>query len=154
MNKTEFLEALRAERARLDRKLARLSEAQLTERAAPDTWSIKDNLAHLTYWEQYMLDKVRRAMEAGETPKWVTSEQETAINAQLFADNRERPLAEVLAAMRRSFEQVVGQVQALSDEDLTDPARFAWMKKEPLWKYIEAECCGEHCEEHLGKLLA
>ena len=150
MNKSEFLDALRAERARLESKLASLSESQLTERPSPEAWSIKDNLAHLTYWEQYMLEKVKRAAEQGETPQWVTDEEETALNARIFEENKDRPLAEVLADVRRSFEQVVAQVQSLSEEELTDQASFAWMKNEPLWKYIEAEACGEHYHEHLG----
>ena len=154
MNKSEFLHTLQAERQRLEDKLAGLSEAQLTRHEAPEAWSIKDHLAHLTYWEQYMLDKIRRAVDQGETPQWVTDEEETNINARVYAENQGRPVKDVLAGMRRSLAQVVEQVQALSEEDLTDPNRFAWMKGVPLCKYIADEAYDEHYREHLKDLFA
>jgi hypothetical protein len=152
MNKAKFLQTLRAERDTLEKKLAGLSQAQLIERRSPDEWSIKDNLAHLTFWEQSMLDKVRRAVAANETPQWVTDEEETRLNAQIFTDNRDRPLNDILADMRRSFGEVIAQVESLSETDLTDPNRFAWLKGDPLWKYIADEAYAEHYHEHLKQL--
>jgi hypothetical protein len=153
MTKSEFLAQLRAARARLDERLARLSQAELTARA-PDAWSIKDNLAHLTFWEQYMLDQVRRCAVGAAAPQWMSNEEEAATNARLLRDNWDRPLAEVLADMRRSLDDVIAQVAALSEADLTDPARFAWLNGKPLWTYIENESFGEHYHEHLRALMA
>lgn len=153
MNKTEFLKTLKAERARLEEKLAALSEARLIERSAPDAWSIKDNLAHLTFWEQYMLNNIRRAVNEA-APEWMTDEEETRTNAQVFTDNQDRPLADVLADMRRSLADVIAQVESLSEADLTDPNRFAWLKGAPLWTYVADETYGEHYHEHLGQRLA
>lgn len=150
MTKSEFLATLKAERARIDGRLAQMTEAQLTERAAPGTWSVKDNLAHLAYWERYMLERVRRALGQGEVPDWVDDEEERRLNAQVFEDNQDRPLAEVLEEMRQSFHQVVAQVEALSEADLTDIKRFTWLNGGPLWKYIADETYAEHYHEHLG----
>jgi len=151
MTKIEFLDTLRAERARIETALGKQTEAQLIHRAAPDQWSLKDTLAHLTYWEQYMLERVQRAL-LGETPRWVTDEEETE-NAHVFERNKERPLARVLADMRRSLADVLEQVESMSDPDLTDPNRFAWMKGKPLWSYIANEAYGEHYHDHLQQLL-
>ncbi|MGH2524408.1 MAG: DinB family protein, partial [Anaerolineales bacterium] len=128
MNKTEFLNTLRAERKRFDDRLAGLSEEQLARRASPEAWSIKDNLAHLTNCEQYMLNNIRRALERGEAPRWMNDEEETRSNAQIWTDNRDRPLAEVLADMRRSLSDVINLVESFSEADLTDPNRFDWLK--------------------------
>jgi hypothetical protein len=126
-----------------------MSEAELTARSAPGVWSIKDNLAHLVYWEQYMLERIRRAVEHGEAPQWVNNEEETRINAQILEENKERALPQVLEDLWRSYQQVAAQVEALNEPDLTDPQRFPWLKGDPLAKYIEDEAFGEHFHEHL-----
>jgi hypothetical protein len=149
MNKTEFLAFLKSERAQLDEKLAQLTEAQLSEPPGPDSWSIKQNLAHVTYWEQEMLKKVRAAVEKGESPQWVNQEDETRLNAQIAEASRERPAGEILAENRQSLRDVIVQVEAISETDLTDPNRFPWRDGQPLWQYIADEACGEHYHEHL-----
>ena len=151
MTKIEFLDTLRAERARIEAALGKQTEAQLIYRAAPDQWSLKDTLAHLTYFEQYMLERVQRAL-LGETPRWVTDEEETE-NARVFERNKERPLVRVLADMHLSLADVLEQVESMSEADLTDPNRFAWMKGKPLWSYIANEAYGEHYHDHLQQLL-
>lgn len=151
MTKTEFINNLRIERAKLDSTLAALTPRQLTRRASPKAWSVKDHLAHLTYWEQYMLQRVRQAL-LGEAPKWVSTEEETEINAQVFERNRSRSLARVLADLHRSLADTLELVDALSEEDLTHPRRFAWMKGKPLWQYIANESFAEHYHDHLKAL--
>lgn len=148
MTKAEFLNNLRVERAKLDAALAGLTPRQMTRRPSPEAWSIKDHLAHLTYWEQYMLQRLRQAL-LGETPRWITNQEETDINAHIFEHNRSRPLASVLADMHRSFADILDFVEALSEDDLTNPRRFAWRKGRPLWKYIADEVYAEHVHDHL-----
>jgi hypothetical protein len=145
---------LKTERARFDRQLSQMTEAELTARSAPEAWSIKDSLAHLVHWEQYMLERVRRAVDQGEAPQRMADEEEkrlieNAENAEVFEDNKDRPLADILHAMRRSYEQIVAQVEALPESDLIDPRRFAWLNGDPLWKYIANESYAEHYHEHL-----
>lgn len=151
MTKLEFINTLRVERAKLDSTLAALTPRQLTRRATPEAWSIKDHLAHLTYWEQYMLQRVRQAL-LGESPKWVSTKEETEINARVFERNRSRSLAHVLADMHYSLANTLELVESLSEADLTDPHRFAWMKGKPLWQYIANEGYAEHYHDHLKAL--
>lgn len=151
MTKAEFINTLRVERAKLDSTLAALTPRQLTRRVTPEAWSIKDHLAHLTYWEQYMLQRVRQAL-LGESPKWVSTEEETEINAQVFERNRSRSLALVLADMHRSLADTLELVESLSEADLTNPRRFAWMRRKPLYTYIANEGYGEHYHDHLKSL--
>jgi hypothetical protein len=113
---------------------------------------LRDALQHLTYWEQYMLNVVRRAVEEDKPSQWVTNEEETAINAQLLAEASERPPQDVLADFRRSFQDVKTLVESLPEDVLTEPDRFTWLKGQPLWTYIANESFGEHREEHLHQL--
>src|SRR5687768_13998014 len=99
MNKTEFLQNYRDKRAELDAALAKLSEDELTRRDSADSWSIKDNLAHLTFWEQFMLNNVRQAVRHDISPQWMNDVEETETNARILKDNWDRPLADILAEM-------------------------------------------------------
>lgn len=150
MNKAELIQAIRSGRAELEALWAGASAEQMTQLPGPQAdWSVKDLIAHLTYWEQ----KVARAIQSG---KWSQSPQSATVNgvnAEVYQENRDRPLADVLADFHRSLEQVVGQVQALSEDDLADPGRFAWQKDRPLWDYIAGETI-EHYQDHVGDLRA
>ena len=148
MTKVEFINSLRVERAKLDSALAALTPRQLTQRASSGAWSVKDHLAHLTYWEQYMLQRIRQAL-LGEAPKWISDEEETEINAQVFERNRSRSLVSILADRHRSFADILDLVESLSEDDLTNPRRFAWRKGQPLWQYIADEGYAEHYHDHL-----
>jgi hypothetical protein len=152
-NKQAFLKAMDAAQAQVEDRLSGLSEEQLAERPAPDAWSLRETLHHLTYWEQYMLNIVRRAVGAGESPQWVTNEEETALNAQILAEANERSARDVADNFRRSFQEVRALVESLPEEVLTDPGRFAWLNGQPLLAYIANESIGEHREEHLHHLL-
>lgn len=149
MNKQAFLNELRAAQEEVESRLAGLSEAQLTELPSPDAWSLRETLHHLTYWEQYMINIVRRAVEVGASPQWVTNEEETAINAQILTEANERPPHEIVDNFRRSTEEVIALVESLPEDLLADPNRFAWLNGKPLWTYIANESYGEHREEHL-----
>lgn len=84
----------------------------------------------------------------------LTDAERIARNARVFAANQDRPLADVLAEMQRSFVEVMVLVESISDPILTDPAHFrGWLNGMPLWQYILDETSGEHCEEHLGHLM-
>ena len=51
MNKTEFLERVRAARQELNEAISGLSADELTQEGAVGGWSVKDVLAHITAWQ-------------------------------------------------------------------------------------------------------
>src|SRR5574341_330088 len=53
-SKTELLARIQAERAALEQAIANLSEAQMTA-LGPESWSVKDHLAHVVTWEQILV---------------------------------------------------------------------------------------------------
>lgn len=154
MNKAEFLQTLRARRARLEANLQRASEAQLVHRATPDAWSIKDGLAHLTFYEQHMLKQVRLALNKELEISPVTEAERVARNARIFTQNRDRSLVDVLTEMGRSFAEVVALVATIPEPVLTNPQYFpSWLNGMPLWEYILDETSGDHYVEHLGTFM-
>ncbi|MFN8487934.1 MAG: DinB family protein [Caldilineaceae bacterium] len=153
MNKAEFLDILRTKRTHLEENLAKLSAEQLTRRAAPGSWSIKDGLAHLTFYEQHMLNQVHRALQQELETHNVTKAEQTTRNAQIYERNQDRSLTEVLAEMQASFAEVITLVEMIPETILIEPKYFAFLNGMPLWQYILDETSGEHYEEHLGALM-
>ena len=152
MNKSELFGAIRAEYDELNSLLASMSEAQMTESGAQDEWSVKDIVAHLTAWQSLLgqwLEQARR----GETPRpanWPEGYIDR-LNRQFYDENRNRPLADVLADYHRSHERAVAAIDFYSDAELNDPHCFAWWDGEPILTLIEGNTYG-HFAEHIAAI--
>jgi uncharacterized damage-inducible protein DinB len=157
MDKTTFLATLRAERAAWDNllgKLLPLGEAGLTASGVTGAWSVKDVIAHVTWFEREMIGMLRaRALVGSEL--WNLSQDER--NAAVFAENRDRPLENVLAEAERVYAELLAAIEALAEEDLADPAHFAGMPADwHPWQVIAGNSF-EHYRDHgpaLGAWLA
>lgn len=150
MNQSSLIDAVRTERARLDALLAGASEAQMTHPGVQDEWSVKDMVAHLTFWEQGMVDNLKRALRSEEFQ--FPSGELDDINAQVFAENQHRSLDDILADSRQVSQELLEQLQAFSDEDLLEPVRLDGDESMPLWQYIAMES-SEHYQEHMGDII-
>lgn len=107
--KKALLDAIQSERRQLDQTLSALNEAQLIQSGVVGEWSIKDTLAHLTAWEQRLLQRVR-----GET-EWGAELSTPLFNEQVFRENRHRSLVDVQSEYQRSYSAVVNFVKSLSN---------------------------------------
>ncbi len=156
MTKSTLLTMLQENSALFTRTLAQVSEAQMTQPVALGQWAGKDILAHLTAWNHRLIGWLEAAARE-ETPAipepGATWDDVDRLNAQTFAETHQLPLADVRAAFERSFQQVLEQVQALSDEQLTDPQRYAWLNGQPLWRRIARGPGYGHVQAHLADLL-
>jgi uncharacterized protein (TIGR03083 family) len=152
VNKGDIIQAIETGRQQLEALWAGATEAQMTTLPGPQAdWSVKDLIAHLTYWEQTMLGNVGRLLRGEDLPGGETPPREDidTVNARVLNENRERPLADVLAAFRQSREQVIERVRGLPEDDLE--RRFAWLHHEPLHTYIAGDTF-EHYQDHLSDL--
>lgn len=114
-------------------------------------WSIKDNLAHLAAWEQFM-----RLSYLGSTPAHeafgmdeatLKGLSEDGINAVIFERNRDRPVEEVLDNLRRSHLQVLETLRATPFEQLLAPRDPNDPQKRPLVNWVIGNTY-EHYDEH------
>jgi hypothetical protein len=115
---------------------------------APGQWSIKDIVAHIAGWRRRTVGRLRAAARGeGEPPNpWPAHlKDDDEINAWLHAASRDWPVSEVLRDSRQVFEDLLGAVEALPEEGLLDPDRFAWMGGQPL---SAAALFGHFHEEH------
>src|SRR5689334_20321504 len=94
--KEELLRLIRSEHDALDALIAPLTEEQFLTARLAGGWSAKDVLAHITWWEQQMLLKLRGVhMELRrEDEDW--AETIGRINAEVFEEFSARPLPDVL----------------------------------------------------------
>ena len=157
MNKSSLLEEMSNGYTTLENILAPLDEAQMIIPGVNGDWSIKDILAHLAAWQNYLLIRLQAAAR-NEVPavQGILSDEDEGdavdkINAGFYEENKSRPLEEVVSDFRTTFRQIVEVVQALSDEDLFEPMRFAWMKGNALWELVPGNTYG-HYQEHTGSI--
>ena len=148
MTKAELIANIERDRARLDELLAGLDEACMIEPALEEGWSVKDALAHITSWEQLCLGWIREDARR-EGP--FTPESINALNARIYAENRERPLADVLARSRQSSTEILAVAESLSDDALAAPP--AWAPGRPLAEIISGNA-DDHYREHIEQISA
>lgn len=137
----ELLRRARETHTRLEELLAGLPAEEQTHAGVTGDWSVKDHLAHLTWWEQSVIRTL-----AGE-PNPIAAipggaDGEDAINAYVFAQNRERSLADVRAAFDASYQAMLHLI-ATAPDDVFD-ARHDWISGN----------ADSHYDEHLRMLQA
>ncbi len=160
MTRAELVDTLRTERENWESLLAEIGRERMTQPGATGEWSVKDVIAHVTYYEQWLANWLEAAQRGEVLARTGIDEMEMhERNAVIYGQNRDLPLDEVLAQSRQSFERVLQSVQALSEQDVTDPSRFeryiaaVWDETPPLWECIAGDSFG-HYAEHITPIRA
>lgn len=149
MNTAETLALLDGERARLDEAVARIPRERMEAPELDDGWSAKDVVAHITWSEREMVGVLRQRALVG-SELWELSRDER--NAAVYAENRERPLDDVLAEARQVFAELRAEIARLSDEELNDPTAIAGLPGEfTPWQLLAGNSWA-HYPEHLPTL--
>jgi hypothetical protein len=149
-DKAELLERIQHEWAALEDTIQGVSDDAMT---VPDTggWSIKDNLAHLAAWLQflrlhYLGDlPAHQAMRVDETT--FAKVDEDGLNAILYQRNRDRPVPEVIAELRRSHAEALADLEQMSFADLMRPRFADDPEARPLIAWVIGNTY-EHYREH------
>ena len=149
MNKAELLTQMRAGRKQLETDLAHFDPEQLGAPRLHGNWSLKDLLAHLGFWEQHTASEFSALLRGVEPPEEAITLDE--LNAQVYAQNQHKPLAEVRLEEQAAYEQLLLLVENAVDDDLFNPRRFAWTEGKPFVEWIENNTYG-HYEQHQADL--
>lgn len=148
--KSQLLAELDQEWAHIERICAHLSEADMLSRGAEGEWSVKDTLCHLSAWEKYLLDRLGYVM-TGQAPLYpvMTSWDDVhRFNAQVYADNKDRPLTSAMIEFRNLYHGVMTVLEAMSDDQLSQPYTYDFPDDAlTLLRLIRANTC-EHFREH------
>ena len=126
-DKTALFDRIEREWSALQTAIAQLSPQQMSV-LDEGGWSIKDNLAHLTAWEQFMQlyhlqnQPPHEVLQIDKTT--FETLDEAGINEILRSRNEARSVAEVLTDAERVHAQVLADLAQISFEELMQP-RYA-----------------------------
>jgi hypothetical protein len=149
MDKAEILEALEDGQSELAEMLEDLPDELLLVPGVCGNWSIKDILAHLSYWEGQLVTLLFQTSRGMDKPSTAHFGKESVdqINQRWFETSQERPLDLIWQDWRGVRKQTIRRVNEFSQQDLNDPKRYGWLKGEPLWQWIARDSF-EHEDEH------
>jgi muconolactone delta-isomerase len=151
MEKIELLDTMRDRRAAWDALIAQADGERMTRPGVAGEWSVKDIVAHVTWAESETAQILQPRGSVG-SQLWELPEDER--NAVVFELNRDRPLSEVLAESAEVFRRLLDAVQALSQEDLNDAARFQDMPLSEIpWRIVVANSFA-HYYQHMPAIRA
>lgn len=121
--KTEILEQISATHLLLEAHLSALSESEMLRPGVNGDWTVKDVLAHVTWWEQHLLRRLRTGVDDVYGENMSVQDATDQANRTAFLDNRARPLPDVIAEFNASYAEVLGAIEALTEEEVA-PAKI------------------------------
>lgn len=140
-DKQAMLDHLQVERRRLEHHLARLTPAEMQQPGVVGEWSVKDILAHLAAWERLCLTWIDQSLTGGapEVPApGFTWKQIDRLNQQIFEQNCQRSLEDVMDDFHSTHAQMVERFATLSDEQIFTPGYFPWLGKAAFVRWASA----------------
>jgi uncharacterized protein (TIGR03083 family) len=145
----DLLEQIHRDRAALAALWSGLAEAQMISRPGPQPdWSVKDLIAHVIWWESFIMGGVAGLLR-GEKSK--PSEHHDVLNRRAYEENKDRPLADVLAAFDANWPKLEALISSLSDEQLNTPAYYPTYDGIELLPILTAGTIG-HYPAHMAGL--
>ena len=150
MDTTELATLVRTTSTELELLLSRLTVSEMNQPGAVGVWSVKDALAHIAFWERYIV-RVIKAARHGETPQLDAEDSTESRNASVVAQYYQTPMGAVLASWNEAREELLEQIARLSEADLNDPDRFPWNEGRALLERIAANSY-EHEREHIEQI--
>src|SRR5213593_2363627 len=104
---------------------AGLSDAELLRPGVTGTWSIKDIIAHVTWWEEEALKHLPLILAGGRPPRYsVTYGGIDAFNAKMTKQRQNLTLAEVLRQRDDVHGRLIALVRSAPETQVTGETRF------------------------------
>ncbi len=155
---TEILPRIESAIQRLVQLVTPLSPTQATQPLLAEGRSVKDMLAHLTWWDQWLLITLPPARNtsalaitlplADQIPK--TEHWADEMNVKIDAYNNSRTFAVIWADFTTTRDQLLHRVAQISDDDLLNVDSIESMIGQPVAPLIRG--IYEHYEEHAHEL--
>ena len=104
---------------------ADLSDAQMMEPGVTGHWSVKDILAHVTWWEEEALKHLPLILKGGRPPRYsIQYGGIDAFNAQMTEQKRGLSLSDVLRQLEETHHRLIAYVHSAPEEQFTRETRF------------------------------
>ena len=125
MKRNQLLERLDSAWTDFESSYAGLAPAQLLIPRVTGEWSVRDIIAHVTWWEQEALKTLPVIRSGGRNPRYsVTYGGIDAFNAMMTVQRSGLTLAEVLEEHDRVHTALIGYVTAAPEELYVRESRF------------------------------
>lgn len=150
--KQALLDELISTRAEWDELVSQLAKAGQTNVPLTGVWTLKDIVAHLTFWETRPV-KWFEAAARGTTPEPSPAQRdwgEAQINEWIYEQNRGRSLEDVLAVSRETHDAVVNAVRAMAEEELFE-REYSWLGDASLAESVPGNSY-EHYRDHINMI--
>ncbi len=151
MTQSQLLEKIRTGHILFKSLLAELSSEQMIQPGVIGEWSVKDIVAHIVVHEQRMLawmtERWRGEIPHAPQPYAMPDNELDQLNEQIFRENRDRALLDILNGLDKTHVDILAFVAATDEQDLIDPQRFHLQDGEPLWEAVAANTC-DHYAQH------
>jgi hypothetical protein len=125
MNRQQLLKKLDKAWMEFKESYAGLSDARLTEPGVVGDWSVKDILAHVTWWEEEALKYLPLIIQQGTPPRYSTQYGGIdAFNALMTERRQDLSLAGVLQQQQETHRRLVDYLESVPEEQFTRETRF------------------------------
>jgi hypothetical protein len=125
MKRQQALKRLDAAWTDFEQSYAGLSDSQMMIPGVTGQWSVRDIIAHVTWWEEEALKHLPLVRGGGRPPRYsVTYGGIDAFNALMTEQRRHLSLAEVLSQHDEVHQRLVAYVERAPEELFTRETRF------------------------------
>jgi len=103
---------------------AGFSDSQLTERGVTGNWSVKDIIAHVTWWEEEALKHLPLIIKGSRPPRYsVQYGGINAFNAQMTEQKQALSLSDVLRQQDETHGRLISYIQSVPERQFTRETR-------------------------------
>jgi hypothetical protein len=125
MNRQQLLKRLDKAWAAFKESYAGLSDLRLTEPGVTGHWSVKDVIAHVTWWEEEALKHLPLIITGDRPPRYsVQYGGIDAFNAQMTEQKRGLSLSDVLRQLDETHRRLIDYVHGAPEEQFARETRF------------------------------
>jgi len=125
VGKQQILKRLQQAWAAFQESYAGLSDAELIEPGVTGAWSVRDIIAHVTWWEEEALTHLPLILAGGKPPRYsVTHGGIDAFNAKMTRQRKDLSLAEVLRHRDDVHGRLIALVRSAPEIQITGETRF------------------------------
>jgi hypothetical protein len=125
VKKQQLLKRLDQEWMTFKASYAGLSDSRLLEPGVTGNWSVRDIIAHVSWWEEEALAHLPLILSGGRPPRYsVKYGGIDAFNALMTERRQGLSLAEVLRQQSDTHRRLVDHLQGVPEEQFTDETRF------------------------------
>jgi hypothetical protein len=112
-------------------------------------WSPKDTVAHVVHWNSMVAADSAR----GDTPPPEQDEDYNQLNARIWQRYSEFSWGQIEDLMEQTQQEMMENLEQLTEEDVSDPERFRWLDRRALWRNV-AFTYYYHSLQHIAELYA